>query len=145
MKIAFGSDPNATDFKKELIPFVEKLGHECVDFGSDDAVYANVAFTVAEEVAAGRCDRGILICGTGLGVAIAANKVKGAYAATINNVYQAERAELSNDANIITLGAQVMGIELAKCLVKTYLSVTFDPSSRSGPKVARIAEYEKTH
>ena len=77
--------------------------------------------------------RGILICGTGIGVSIAANKVPGAYAALVNNVY----------ANIITLGAQVTGIELAKCLVKEYLSVTFDPESRSMPKVARITEYEK--
>ena len=71
--------------------------------------------------------RGILICGTGIGVSIAANKVPGAYAALVNNVYQAQRAQLSNNANIITLGAQVTGIELAKCLVKEYLSVTFDP------------------
>ena len=84
--------------------------------------------------------RGILICGTGIGVSIAANKVPGAYAALVNNVYQ---AQLSNNANIITLGAQVTGIELAKCLVKEYLSVTFDPESRSMPKVARITEYEK--
>ena len=87
--------------------------------------------------------RGILICGTGIGVSIAANKVPGAYAALVNNVYQAQRAQLSNNANIITLGAQVTGIELAKCLVKEYLSVTFDPGSRSMPKVARITEYEK--
>lgn len=78
--------------------------------------------------------RGILICGTGIGVSIAANKVPGAYAALVNNVYQAQRAQLSNNANIITLGAQVTGIELAKCLVKEYLSVTFDPESRSMPK-----------
>ena len=84
--------------------------------------------------------RGILICGTGIGVSIAANKVPGAYAALVNNVYQ---AQLSNNANIITLGAQVTGIELAKCLVKEYLSVTFDPESRSMPKVVRITEYEK--
>ena len=83
--------------------------------------------------------RGILICGTGIGVSIAANKVPGAYAALVNNVYQAQRAQLSNNANIITLGAQVTGIELAKCL----LSVTFNPESRSMPKVARITEYEK--
>lgn len=87
--------------------------------------------------------RGILICGTGIGVSIAANKVPGAYAALVNNVYQAQRAQLSNNANIITLGAQVTGIELAKCLEKEYLSVTFDPESRSMPKVARITEYEK--
>ena len=89
--------------------------------------------------------RGILICGTGIGVSIVANKVPGAYAALVNNVYQAQRAQLSNNANIITLGAQVTGIELAKCLVKEYLSVTFDPTVEElmSTKVARITEYEK--
>ena len=143
MKIAIGCDPNATEYKKILTPFVEEMGHEVVDFGSDDPIYANTAIRLATSVAAGECDRGILICGTGLGVSIAANKVPGAYAALVNNVYQAQRAQLSNNANIITLGAQVTGIELAKCLVKEYLSVTFDPESRSMPKVARITEYEK--
>ena len=143
MKIAIGCDPNATEYKKILTPFVEEMGHEVVDFGSDDPIYANTAIRLATSVAAGECDRGILICGTGIGVSIAANKVPGAYAALVNNVYQAQRAQLSNNANIITLGAQVTGIELAKCLVKEYLSVTFDPESRSMPKVARITEYEK--
>lgn len=142
MKIAIGCDPNATDYKKVLIPFIEGLGHECVDFGSDDPIYANTAVRLAKSVAAGECERGILICGTGIGVSIAANKVKGAYAALVNNVYQAQRAQLSNNANIITMGSQVTGIELAKCLVKEYLGLTYDPNSRSAPKVARIVEYE---
>ena len=143
MKIAIRCDPNATEYKKILTPFVEEMGHEVVDFGSDDPIYANTAIRLATSVAAGECDRGILICGTGIGVSIAANKVPGAYAALVNNVYQAQRAQLSNNANIITFGAQVTGIELAKCLVKEYLSVTFDPESRSMPKVVRITEYEK--
>lgn len=143
MKIAIGCDPNATDFKRQLIPFVEDLGHEVVDYGSDDPIYANTAIELAEDVASGKVDRGILICGTGIGVSVAANKVKGAYAACIHDVYQAQRAALSNDANIITMGAQVIGIELAKVMVKEYLSVTFDPNSRSYPKVKRIQEYEQ--
>ena len=143
MKIAFGCDPNAYALKKELMEYVRSLGHEVYDFGSDDTIYANVAFAVAEAVAAKEYDRGILICGTGIGVSIAANKVKGAYAACIHDVYQAQRAELSNHANIITMGSQVIGSELAKCMVKEYLSVTYDPNSRSAPKVDRIYEYEK--
>lgn len=142
MKIAFGCDPNALEYKKVLLPFVESLGHECYDYGSDDPIYANTAVYVAEEVVAGKVDRGILICGTGIGVSIAANKVKGAYAALVNNVYQAQRAQLSNKANIIALGAQVTGIELAKCLIKEYLKVNYDPNSRSAPKVERIMQYE---
>ena len=143
MRIAIGCDPNAAECKQALIPFIRELGHEVADFGSDDPIYANTAIHVAEAVAAGKYDRGVLICGTGIGVCIAANKVKGAYAALVNNVYQAQRAELSNHANIITLGAQVTGLELAKCLVKEYLSHTFDPNSRSAAKVERICEYER--
>lgn len=143
MKIAIGCDPNAADFKKQLIPFIEQLGHEVVDFGADDPIYANTAIELAEAVARGECERGVLICGTGIGVSIAANKVKGAYAALVNNVYQAQRATLSNNANIITMGAQVTGIELGKCLVKEYLANTFDPKSRSLPKVQRICDYER--
>ena len=142
MKIAFGCDPNASEYKKILLPYVEQLGHECIDYGSDDPIYANTAICVAEDVASGKADRGILICGTGIGVSIAANKVKGAYAALVNNIYQAQRAQLSNNANIITLGAQVTGIELAKCLIKEYLGCSFDPDSRSAPKVKRIVDYE---
>jgi ribose 5-phosphate isomerase B len=143
MKIAIGCDPNATDLKNTLIDFIQSLGHEVKDYGSDDSIYANVAFRVAEDVANGICDRGILICGTGIGVAIAANKVKGAYAACVNNVYQAQRAALSNNANIITLGSQVTGTELAKCLVEAYLPLKFDPNSRSVPKVNRIVQFEQ--
>lgn len=143
MKIAVGCDPNAAEFKKAIIAFVESLGHVIVDFGSDDPVYANTAIALAKAVSCAECDRGILVCGTGIGVCIAANKVKGAYAATVTDIYQARRAELSNNANIITMGSQVLGIELAKCLVKEYLSMEFDKNSRSALKVERIYDYEK--
>lgn len=143
MKIAFGSDPNATEFKYALMEYVEKLGHEVFDLGSDDAIYANVAIACAKAVAAKQYDRGILVCGTGIGVSIAANKVKGAYAACVHDVYQAQRAELSNHANIITMGSQVVGVELAKRMVQEYLSVTFDENGRSKNKVQRIYDFEK--
>ncbi len=143
MKIAFGCDPNATEFKMELMKVVEELGHEVTDLGSDDPIYANVAIACAEAVAAKKYDRGILLCGTGIGVSIAANKVKGAYAACIHDIYQAQRAQLSNNANIITIGSQVVGLELAKCMVKEYLSLTYDPNSRSKDKVERICRYER--
>ncbi len=143
MKIAFGCDPNAAQFKNDLMTFAKTLGHDCIDYGSDDAIYANVAFKVADDVAAGVCERGVLLCGTGIGVSIAANKVKGAYAACVTDVYQAERATLSNNANIIAMGAQVLGIETAKALLRTYLANNYDPASRSGPKVDRIRTFEQ--
>jgi ribose 5-phosphate isomerase B len=143
MKIAFGCDPNATEFMAAILEHVKKKGHDCTDFGSDDPIYANVAIKVAEKVAAKKFDRGILVCGTGIGVCIAANKVKDAYAALVTNVYQAQRAQLSNNANIITMGAQVMGIQVAKTIVDAYLENSFDPDGPSGPKVERICEYEE--
>ena len=133
MKIVFGCDPNATEFKLQLMEYVKGLGHEVADLGSDE---------VAKAVAAKEYDRGIIVCGTGIGVSIAANKVKGAYAACIHDVYQAQRAQLSNHANIITMGSQVIGIELAKQLVKEYLSVEWDPNCRSVAKVQRIIDFE---
>lgn len=145
MKIAIGCDPNAAEFKVKIMEYIKELGYEYEDFGSDDPLYANTATEVANRVAQGAYDRGILICGTGIGVCIAANKVKGAYAALVSDVYQAQRAQLSNKANIITMGAQVTGIEVAKMMVKEYLSCTFDPHSRSAPKVQRILEYEGSH
>lgn len=142
MRIAFGCDPNAGELKRHLLQFAGSLGHEVADYGSDDPVYANVAIDVASDVAAGVCDRGVLVCGTGIGVAIAANKVPGAYAANIHDVYQAERAQLSNNANIVTFGQQVIGSLLAQELLRAYLEATYDPGSRSAPKIARITDYE---
>lgn len=142
MKVVFGCDPNAVEFKQKLMEYVKDLGHEVADLGSDDPVYANTAVELAQAVAAGTYDRGILLCGTGIGVSIAANKVKGAYAACVHDVYQAQRAQLSNHANIITMGSQVIGLQLAQELVKEYLSVEWDPNCRSVGKVQRIIDFE---
>ena len=142
MNIGFGCDPNASELKGALMAHARELGHEVVDFGSDDPIYPQTAIKVAEAVVAGRVDRGVVLCGTGIGVSIAANKVEGAYCALLTDVYQAKRAQLSNNANMIALGAQVIGVEVAKCLLSEYLSHTYDPASRSAPKVAAIYEYE---
>jgi ribose 5-phosphate isomerase B len=142
VRIVFGGDPNAAELKRHLLEFAQSLGHDVTDYGSDDPVYADVAIRAATDVAAGKFDRGVLVCGTGIGVAIAANKVPGAYAANIHDVYQAERAQLSNNANIVTFGQQVIGPVLAQELLRAYLAVSFDPGSRSGPKVSRISDYE---
>lgn len=145
MKIVMACDPNATAYKQEMIEFVKGLGHEVTDFGSDDPIYANVAIRAAEAVAAKEFDRGILFCGTGIGVMLAANKVKGAYAANVLNVYSAKRACLSSNCNIITLGSQVTGNMLAKELIAAYLSCTYSYNERSGKKVDAIVNYEKDH
>ncbi|RAX18885.1 MULTISPECIES: RpiB/LacA/LacB family sugar-phosphate isomerase [unclassified Actinomyces] len=142
MKLAFGCDPNATALKHLLITEASALGHEIIDYPSDDPIYANVAIRVAQDVAAGLADRGILLCGTGIGVSIAANKVAGAYCACISDAYQAQRAARSNDANLVSMGAQVVGPETAKLLLREYLDGVFDPAGRSAPKVDRIRDYE---
>lgn len=145
MKLFFGCDPNAKELKTELMSLAKALGHEVVDMGSDDPIYANTAIAVSEAVAAGKGDRGILVCGTGLGMSIAANKVKGAYAALLTDIYSVQRSILSNNANIACLGAFTVGKKLASELVKAWLELSFDPNSSSAPKVARIHEYDLCH
>jgi ribose 5-phosphate isomerase B len=145
MKIAIGCDPNASALKDAIQKHVEDLGHEVTDYGSDDPIYANTAIRVAEAVAGRQHDRGILFCGTGIGVSIAANKVPGAYAALVTDPYSAERAQKSNNANIICMGAQTMGVEVAKTLVSIWLRADYVPGGRSDPKIRRISEYEKEH
>ena len=142
-KVALGCDPNAAELKKIIKEHLQQLGYETEDYGSDDTVYANVAIRVAEAVARGDHDRGILICGTGIGVSIAANKVQGAYAALCSDAYSAERARKSNDANIMTMGSQVIGPELAKTLVTIWMRSEYTPGGRSEPKVRRIVEYDR--
>lgn len=145
MRIAVGSDPNAADLKYQMIEFMKSLGHEITDFGSDDPIYAHVAISVAEAVAAKKYDRGVLFCGTGLGVMLAANKVHGCYAAVLNDEYSAERACLSNNCNVVTIGSQVTGSKKAEKLLGEYLKNQYVYTDRSGPKVEAIVEYENQH
>ena len=144
MKIAVGCDPNAHVAKEEIIEYIKKnnLG-EVTDFGSDDPIYANVAIEVAEAVVRGDYDRGILFCGTGLGMSLAANKVKGAYAALLSDVYSAKRSRLSNDANIACLGAFTIGNKLREELVYAFLTNEFEPGCSSQPKVDAMRAYEE--
>jgi ribose 5-phosphate isomerase B len=142
-KVVIGCDPNAVELKELIKRELKELGHECEDFGSEDTVYANVAIKVAEAVAAGKYDRGILVCGTGIGMSIAANKVPGAYAALVSDAYSAERARKSNNANIMTLGAFTTGVEHAKVLVRIWMESEYTPGGKSEPKVQRIVAYDR--
>lgn len=144
-KVAIGCDPNASEMKQALIKHLAELGYETQDYGSADPIYANVAIEVAEAVASGKHDRGILLCGTGIGVCIAANKVPGAYAATCSDAYSTDRSIKSNNVNIMTLGAQVTGIELAKTLVTIWMKAEYAPGGRSEPKIQRIYDYAGEH
>ncbi|MFW6139486.1 MAG: RpiB/LacA/LacB family sugar-phosphate isomerase [Spirochaetota bacterium] len=144
-KIAIGCDPNASELKEAVKKHLTELGYEYEDYGSDDSIYANVAFMVAEAVAAGKHERGILICGTGIGMCIAANKVPGAYAALCADAYSAERSRKSNNANIMTMGAQVIGPKLAQTLVSIWMESEYTPGGRSEPKIQRIYQYAEQH
>ena len=144
MKIAIGCDPSAQQAKEDMIRFInEKEYGEVTDFGSDDEIYANVAVQVAYAVASGEYDRGILICGTGIGVSLAANKVRGAYAALLSDVYSAKRARLSNDANIACMGAFTVGSKLREELVDAFLTNEFVPGCSSQPKVDAVRAYDQ--
>ena len=147
MKLAIGCDEAAYDLKQIIKQHLSDAGHEVTDFGTHDAqpeLYPDVAFAVAEQVAAGTFERALLLCGTGIGMAISANKVKGIRAAQCHDTYSAERASRSNDAQIITIGARVVGPELAKAIVDTWLRASFD-GGRSQPKVDMISSYETGH
>ncbi|MEG6574427.1 ribose 5-phosphate isomerase B [Caldibacillus debilis] len=144
MKIGIGSDHNGFEFKEAIKKYVEENGHEVVDFGcySKDAIdYPDVAFQVAEAISQGKVERGILICGTGIGVCIAANKYPGIRAALTHDVYSAERAQLSNNAQIITMGAKIIGIEVGKKVVSAFLNSHWAGGSQR--KVDKIVKKER--
>lgn len=141
-KVAIGCDPNAQKEKREIIKLLTEKGYEVKDMGSEDPIYANTAFNVGKEIVSGTCDRGILICGTGIGMAISANKVKGIRAALVVDCYSAERARMSNDAQVACFGAFTLGLSVMKKLVVIFLESEFDRNSPSFQKVKRITEYE---
>ena len=145
LTVAIGCDPNAVTLKKIIIDQLEKMGYKVKDFGSDDPIYARVAFTVGEAVAANSFDRGILLCGTGIGMSVAANKVPGIIAALCSDTYSAERAIKSNNSNVLAIGAFTTGIEVAKQIVKTWMEAMWQTGTSSEPKVACYVEYAKKH
>ncbi|RDW91951.1 hypothetical protein BP5796_01345 [Coleophoma crateriformis] len=136
------------DYKAQLTRDLESssLVSSVVDVGphsaSDKKAYPHFAVDAAKMVASGEADRALLICGTGLGVAISANKVTGVRAVTAHDSFSVERAILSNDAQVLCLGQRVIGIELARKLVKEWLGYTFDPNSASASKVKAINDYD---
>lgn len=148
IKVAVGCDKNAVALKNLILAHLREQGCAVEDFGvmdeMDETIYPDVAVNVAEAIRMGQCDRGILMCGTGIGMAIAANKVPGVYAAVCHDPYSAERARRSNDVQIMTMGALVVGSELAKKIVDIWLTGEFD-EKRSGNKLRRISEYEKLY
>ena len=147
LRIVIGSDDAGFSYKEILKADLEKdeRVESVVDIGVDAAshtAYPTVAIAAAELVAGGEADRALLVCGTGLGVAIAANKVAGIRAVTAHDSYSVERAVLSNNAQVLTFGQRVVGIELARRLAREWLGYTFDEASASAEKVAVLTDYE---
>ena len=127
-KIVIGNDHAATQMKNEIKNYVESLGYEIIDVGTNDNLtcdYPDFAFKACEKIKGGEAVLGILICGTGLGMSIAANKVNGIRAACCSDSYSARLTREHNDANVICFGARVVGIEIAKEIVKAFLMAEF--------------------
>jgi ribose 5-phosphate isomerase B len=149
--IGVGADDAGFALKERLRGLLEADPRvvEVRDFGvreaDDTDPYPNVGLKVAEAVAAGELDRAVLVCGTGIGMAITANKVPGVRATTAHDTYSAERSVLSNNCQVLALGARVVGPELARRIVDEWLGHRFDPASASAEKIAVIAEYEDAH
>ena len=148
LRIVVGSDDAGFDYKEALK--ADLLSHpgvvDVIDVGVDahaHTAYPTIAIAAAEMIAGGLADRALLVCGTGLGVAIAANKVAGVRAVTAHDSLSVERSVLSNNAQVLTFGQRVIGLELARRLAREWLSYEFDESSASAQKVAVLSEYEQ--
>lgn len=146
MKIALGSDHAGFDVKGEIAEFVKSLGHEIEDLGTyskEACDYPDTARAVAEAVAGKKVDRGLLICGSGLGASIAANKVPGARAGNCSDTYSAHQGVEHDDMNILVFGARVIGIEVAKELVKAFLNAKFTGEDRHVRRLNKVLAIEE--
>lgn len=148
MKIGFGCDHTAVDLKNILIAHLTERGHECVDYGGYDpnvkVDYPEKGLAVAEAVKRGEIEKGVLICGTGIGISLAANKVPGIRAAVVSEPYSAKLTVQHNNANIIAMGARVVGSELAKMIVDAFFDAEFE-GGRHSARVDMISNIEKKY
>jgi ribose 5-phosphate isomerase B len=144
MKIAIGSDHRGFEAKTRIVSILNQLGHEVLDAGPqvrECVDYPDFAFEVAGAVSVGRADRGMLICGTGIGMCIAANKVRGVRAAPCHDCITAEMSRRHNDANVLCLSADLLGEELIDRMVRTWLETPFE-GGRHARRVEKIARFE---
>ncbi|KMZ54160.1 ribose 5-phosphate isomerase B [Dorea sp. D27] len=144
MKIGIGNDHAAVDMKREVVEFLEEKGYEVVNFGTDtkeSCHYPEYGRKVAEAVAAKEVDLGILICGTGVGISLAANKVKGIRAVVCSEPYSAKLSRQHNNTNVLAFGARVIGIELAKMIIEEWLNAEF-MGGRHQDRIDMIMEIE---
>ena len=145
--IAMGCDHAAFTFKEEIKKYLTEKGFRIKDFGTystERADYPDYGIAVGEAVARGECERGLLFCGTGIGISIAANKVKGIRCANCSEPLSAILSRRHNDANCLAIGARVVGIELAKMIVDEWLAAEFE-GGRHKERIDKIAAYEESH
>ncbi len=142
--IALACDHTGLDLKKEIMDLLDGMGLEWKDFGTNERVscdYAVYGYRAAKAVADGECDRAILICGTGVGIGIAASKVKGTRVCTCSDVYTAELSKRHNNSNVLTMGARVVGVDLAKMIATHWLTTEFE-GGRHQRRIDQIAAIE---
>ncbi|MDT2044865.1 ribose 5-phosphate isomerase B [Priestia aryabhattai] len=145
MKVAIASDHGGINIRKEIMQLMEELNIEYIDFGcecSDSVDYPDYAIPVAEKVAGGEVDKGILICGTGIGMSIAANKVKGVRCALVHDTFSAKATREHNDTNVLAMGERVIGPGLARDIAKIWLTTSFE-GGRHENRVNKIKAYEE--
>lgn len=144
MLVAIGSDHAGLDLKKDVVALLRDLGHECADYGTDtpqSVDYPDFGEKVAQAVAGGKAERGILICGTGIGMSIVANKFHNIRAALCNDLFSAKMSRLHNDANILVMGGRIIGKDLAKEIVATWMKTDFE-SGRHLNRLKKISLIE---
>lgn len=144
MKIAVGSDHRGFEVKRRIVPLLQQLGHEVLDMGpqnSQSVDYPDFALQVAQAVGSKLVDRGILVCGTGIGMCIAANKVRGVRAAPCHDSITAEMSRRHNDANILCLSADLLGDELIDHMIRIWLQTEFE-GARHARRVDKITRFE---
>ncbi len=145
MKISIGCDHGALALKNRIVEHLREQGHEVVDFGThtpDSCDYPDFAAAAARAVGAGECDRGIVLCTTGIGVSISANKIKGIRCALLGDVWSAKMTRLHNDTNMMALGAGVVGPNLALQIVDTWLGTEFSGEERHRRRIDKLMALE---
>ena len=146
MKLVIGNYHTAVEMKNEIKAYLESKGHEVINVGTDttDRFHYPVAgYKAAKQVASGEVDGGVLICGTGVGISLAANKVKGVRACVCSEPYTAKLSKMHNNSNIIAFGARVIGVELAKMIVDEWINAEYE-GGRHAERVAMLSEIEET-
>jgi len=146
MKIALGADHGGYRLKDEIKKWLESAGHEVVDLGchcEDSVDYPDYALPVCEQVAGGAADRGILVCGTGIGMSIAANKIPNIRCALVHDVFSAKATREHNDSNVLAMGARVIGPGLALEIVKTWINTEFSGDARHENRIGKIRSLEQ--